>query len=777
MSENPISRVNYFSGEAPFTADFQDEQQYHMKMREQLCQGLLTPGIVDGLDVKWKSASAVTVCAGTALDRNGRLIVLAKDTDCPATSLVDGRGNYLTITFDEQQTELIAGQGYKRWLEAPQIAFRPSFDPQGEELLLAVIAASGGLIQSIYYYSGHYARQHVGATLQSVDFIDGCHPSRFPAARIEMNDYSLEFNAPKVELDGLVTANNVVSANGNFSGSFDGTLTGDGTQLTLPQPPTYWTRDAAGNLWYTDGNVAIGDTDASQANLTVKRRDDAARVATGLISLQPDGVTIWGYQTRFLSEVSPGDILVYDYAPEQVATIVSVSPPNHLEISERFPIDLGPSSYHTQIVGHPPQPGTGTVSVSGTQVTCTASFPQGLAAGGKLILDASQEDSPKYLRVQAIDSDTQLTVAAQAGLHTSAGPKLSAFSTAPCALLEVGGANPPSPNTPPALVAVQNGEGATPATSVSINKSSVASGKYALEVAGTALLDEAQLASATVDSALTVNDEMTVEGEVTVGGGLTINDNLTVDAKTSTVTVAHTLNAQGAITAEGTSDIKGKVTVENKLNIDADLTVEGTLNGAGNLLRVKHDMDVGTLTIGGMLAGKADPLTVDGGLTTVGALTAAGATIYGDLTVTGDIIGAVSKGVPEVLQNPTGGTAIPLFTGPAAADAGWQTTPIYNSPGNSSDLFLCLTTDNGAQHRATDSADWFSYCFKVSIGGVMTLYACASQGIGMRNGFGVLSPAMLMAPVPKNMSIEVTYFICGKAELPLNAYIWLIPFG
>jgi cytoskeletal protein CcmA (bactofilin family) len=777
MSTNSISRVNYFSGEAPLTADFQDEQKYHIEMREQLCQGLLTPGIVNGLDVKFKSASVVTVCAGTALDRNGRLIVLAKDTDCHPTLLAEGRGNYLTISFDELQTELVAGQGYKRWLEAPQIAVKQTFDPQGEELLLAVIAASSGLIQSIYYYSGDYARRHVGATLQSIDFKDGSNPSSRPAASVSMSDYRLEIDAPKIELDGAVKANNVVSANGTFSGNFDGTLTGDGTQLTLPQPPTYWTQDAAGNLWYSDGNVAIGDTDASRANLTVKRGDAAARAATGLISLEPDGVTVWGYQTRFLSEVSPGDILAYDYAPEQVATIVNVTPPYRLEIDERFPIDLGPSFYHTQITGQPAQLGAGTVSVSGTQVTCTDRFPQGLAAGDKLILDASREDSPKYLRVQTISSDTQLTVAALAGAHTSAGPKLSAFSTTPCALLEVGGANPPSPQRPPALVAVQNGEGATPATSVSINQSSVASGKYALDVAGAVLLDDVQLASVTVDSALTVNGGMTVAGDVTVGGGLIINDNLTVDAKTGTVTVAHTLNAPGAVTAEGAADIKGKVTVENKLNLNADLTVEGTLNGVGNLLQVKHDMDVGTLTIGGMLAGKTDPLPVDGGLTTVGELTAAAATIYGDLTVTGNIIGAVSKGVPEVLQDPTGGTRIQLLTGHGAENAGWQTHPIFQLTGHHPDLFLCLTTDNGADHLSTDSADWFSYCFKVSIGGVMTLYTCASQGIGMHNGFGVVNPAMMMAPVPKNMSIEVTYHISGKAEYSFHAYIWTVPFG
>jgi hypothetical protein len=784
MSDMPISRVNYFNGEALLTRDFKDEQKYHMQMRELLTQGVLMPGILEGLDVEWVHPSlAVTVRAGNALDRKGRLIVLSQDASC-APGLADGKQNFLTISYGEQLTEPVSapyGQGYKRWTQTPRIVCTQDYDPDGDAVLLAVIDAFDGLIQGVYYCYGNYLRRHVGATLQSIEFVDESNTPPWPKASVAMDADTLVFTAPNIEFDGAVIANNVVSANGNFTGTFNGTFTGDGTQLTLPPSTNYWTRDPSHNLYYTNGNVAIGDEDASGARLTVRQSDATARVGTGLISLQSDGVAVWGYQTRFLSELQVGDTLTYDYAPEQIATVTSVTSPTQLEIDARFAIDLGPSPYHTQRQGSDRQVGQGTISSCGKTVTCVGGFfPRDLGPGDTLIIDASRESSPKRLRVQHIDSDVLLEVVSMSAV-SSGGPKLSAFSITPAVLLEIGGANPPDPLVPCALVAIQNGTDSDPASSVAINMSDVASGQYALQVEGPSLLGNVELKSLTVDHDLTAGGAVNVSGDLTVDGDLN-NSNLSVDGSTNTVTVEHSLDVKGSLTVEGTADFSGTiVTVEGDFDVKGDVTVEDALDGASNKVQVKKDMNVaGNVTVA-TLAGNGHPLMVGGGLAIGEALQVGTAThnanamVNGDLTVTGTISGAFG-GQPAasgVFGMPTGPGPIPVVVSPDKNTSLNEWQSIYQQDAAAEDAILVLTTDNGYNHLLPWGGNWYEYTFKVCIDGSMTLYSTAGQAPGP----AATTSAMITAVVKKGGSVSVTYYVCGKPESPFNAYIWLVPFS
>lgn len=647
MSTDPITRVAYFSGEALLTADFQDEQRYHMTMREQLSQGLLTHGILRGLEVEWThGASQVIVRAGTALDAQGQLIVLTQDTGYAPSQLVDGRQNFLTIGYDAQPDDLVTnsyGQGYKRWVEQPKITCAQDYDPNGTEILLAVIEASGGVIQSIYYYYGRYVRRRVSAVVQSVEFSGAGQPAPMSIGATGPGVLSIE--APQIELNGAVTADSMTA-----SGSFTGTFSGDGTNLKLPPSTNYWNK-SGDDLYYTAGSVAIGDVDASDGSLTVRQSDCAPVLATGLISLNDDG-TVTGYQTLFKTELQVGQVITYGYIPPQIAIIANVISPTTLEIDRRFPIDLGPSPFATKHGSDDAQVGAGKIIANGNIVTCQGGvFPGGLMAGDSLIIEPSSENAPKMLRVQAVISDTKLqAVNMTPGLPAGAGPKLSAFSVTPSVLVVAGGANPIDPALPPALVAAQNGSGSQIPNSVGINiESGALDGRYALDVQGA--IKATRWPAMATDSAL-----MLTVGSTTASPyqGLSVTDNGASVAVPKTVAVnvdrvdpTYALDVNGPfratslVVASGGFDIG---TVKASSEIDTDKISAYTESGN---IEVTSDVTFDK-TIKGS---EANPLTVAGDLEVKENATIDGAlTVAGSVNVTGRISGKLQNPIPGPLN-------------------------------------------------------------------------------------------------------------------------------
>jgi hypothetical protein len=70
-------RMNYYDGEFLKAVDFQTEQAYHVDRQRRHNQYLHTPGIANGLDVTATTGSSqVTVAPGTAVDDQGRQIIL-----------------------------------------------------------------------------------------------------------------------------------------------------------------------------------------------------------------------------------------------------------------------------------------------------------------------------------------------------------------------------------------------------------------------------------------------------------------------------------------------------------------------------------------------------------------------------------------------------------------------------------------------------------------------------------------------------------------------------
>jgi hypothetical protein len=96
-----IKRLNYFNYQFLVDKDFEDEQAYHLEMRRRHNRQLHTPGVADGLTVTKVAANQVRIGPGTAIDRDGREIVLQDER---VHTLVTGGNNvdvFLTISYQD----------------------------------------------------------------------------------------------------------------------------------------------------------------------------------------------------------------------------------------------------------------------------------------------------------------------------------------------------------------------------------------------------------------------------------------------------------------------------------------------------------------------------------------------------------------------------------------------------------------------------------------------------------------------------------------------------
>ena len=96
-----IKRLNYFNYQFLVDRDFEDEQAYHLQMRRRHNRQMHTPGVADGLTVTKVAANQVRISPGTAIDPDGREIVLE---DARVYTLVTGGNNvdvFLVISYQD----------------------------------------------------------------------------------------------------------------------------------------------------------------------------------------------------------------------------------------------------------------------------------------------------------------------------------------------------------------------------------------------------------------------------------------------------------------------------------------------------------------------------------------------------------------------------------------------------------------------------------------------------------------------------------------------------
>ena len=94
-------------------------------MRRRHQRLLHTWGIAEGLGLSFASgASRVTVAEGVAVDGEGREIVLPEDTQTADLSGFSGKTVFVTIAYDEQETDATSETGVTgntRWTETPLV--------------------------------------------------------------------------------------------------------------------------------------------------------------------------------------------------------------------------------------------------------------------------------------------------------------------------------------------------------------------------------------------------------------------------------------------------------------------------------------------------------------------------------------------------------------------------------------------------------------------------------------------------------------------------------
>lgn len=104
---NITDRPNYYAGQYLLEDDFELEQQYHVDRLRRHHRLLHVAGIVHGLEVSWVDSPTNTklqVTAGTAIDADGRQIVLAQNkADIAIPTPIAANGSILYIRYESSE--------------------------------------------------------------------------------------------------------------------------------------------------------------------------------------------------------------------------------------------------------------------------------------------------------------------------------------------------------------------------------------------------------------------------------------------------------------------------------------------------------------------------------------------------------------------------------------------------------------------------------------------------------------------------------------------------
>ncbi len=135
-------RLRYFDGQFLKDQDFIDEQKYHVDRQRRHQRFLYVSGILDGLEVTPGTGSnpatphLVTVAPGTALDREGRQLVLAGRVLVPLPTVSGEQQVYLIMRYSEigSDPEQAGGDTFRRWHERPTLSVVGLTNPDNPDL-------------------------------------------------------------------------------------------------------------------------------------------------------------------------------------------------------------------------------------------------------------------------------------------------------------------------------------------------------------------------------------------------------------------------------------------------------------------------------------------------------------------------------------------------------------------------------------------------------------------------------------------------------------------
>lgn len=127
--QDVVTRVRFFDGQYLQDQDFVDDQHYHIDRQRRHNRQLHVAGVADGLAVTRvaDNPTRVLVAPGTAVDAEGRQIVLAADPpEARTVNLTDVRGRtvnlYLVYQEVEASPQASGAADFGRWREQPLLA-------------------------------------------------------------------------------------------------------------------------------------------------------------------------------------------------------------------------------------------------------------------------------------------------------------------------------------------------------------------------------------------------------------------------------------------------------------------------------------------------------------------------------------------------------------------------------------------------------------------------------------------------------------------------------
>ena len=129
-------RLLYYNGQFLQEQDFTDEQQYHLDRQRRHNRLLHSHGIADGLAVTAEiGARHVTVHPGTAIDKQGRAIVLTELRNVAFEEAESGDLLVVIAYSEEPSDPATSGDpGNTRWLERPEVQVLPEAEALAEDV-------------------------------------------------------------------------------------------------------------------------------------------------------------------------------------------------------------------------------------------------------------------------------------------------------------------------------------------------------------------------------------------------------------------------------------------------------------------------------------------------------------------------------------------------------------------------------------------------------------------------------------------------------------------
>lgn len=147
-----LSRVRYYDGAFLKEDEFIDEQKYHIDRRHRHDRLLHVAGVCEGLEPQMVDDKTVCVGAGTAIDDQGRTILLAKAKDAK----VEGAGTFwIVLVFKEVESRSADPKSagpYTRFTQDPELKFSP--DPVKHGVILGKIEIVNGKLSKVISSEG-----------------------------------------------------------------------------------------------------------------------------------------------------------------------------------------------------------------------------------------------------------------------------------------------------------------------------------------------------------------------------------------------------------------------------------------------------------------------------------------------------------------------------------------------------------------------------------------------------------------------------------------------